>query len=221
MEVMSESAWDHVRKPRLALELARGGIRGCRPSGAHPHRQYRPGRVAPGFGPHPGGLVCERIPYLILPVRQLSREPFGSRRSATSEPPGKPPGPSRPNHPPKRRERAVGQYAGPVSFQRSAEAPRASRRASRRARLEPNHTPKQYERAAGPVSSRSDIRRPSGTPPGMRQPTAVATRCASTPPSARASGLFHYRTEPLRLFAVNPQTVGELGSRVIGEVILV
>ena len=25
--------------------------------------------------------MCERIPYLILPVRQLSREPFGSRRS--------------------------------------------------------------------------------------------------------------------------------------------
>ena len=72
---------------------------------------------------------------------------------------------------------------------------------------------------------RSDVRKLSGTPPGtlpgMRQPTAVATRCASTPPSARASGRFHYRTEPLRLFAVNPLTVGELGMRVIGKVILV
>ena len=142
-------------------------------------------------------------------------------RSAASEPSGSTPGPSRPNHPPKRRERAVGQYAGPVSFQRSAEAPRASRRASRRARLEPNHTPKQYERAAGPVSSRSDIRRPSGTPPGMSQPTTVATRCASALPSARASGRFHYRTEPLRLFAVNPLTVGDFRRTVMWGFILV
>ena len=51
------------------------------------------------------GLVCECIPYLILPVRQSSREPFGRRQSVrrltepdrynTSKPPGKPPGPSR------------------------------------------------------------------------------------------------------------------------------
>ena len=40
-------------------------------------------------------------------------------------------------------------------------------------------------------------------------------------PSAWASGQFQYRTEPLRLFAENPLTVGDLGSRVIGEVILV
>jgi len=174
----------------------------------------------------------------------------------------------KPNHPLKRRERAVGQYAGPVSINPYAEAPRASCRGVRRARLDrttsrsaasepsgstlgpsrPNHPPKRYERATGqaarPVSNltihrsltseppgkppgpsrsirRSDVRKLSGTPPGMRQPTAVATRYASTPLSARASGLFHYRTEPLRLFAVNPQTVGELGRRVIGEVILV
>jgi len=39
--------------------------------------------------------------------------------------------------------------------------------------------------------------------------------------SAVARGCHRYRTEPLRLFAVNPLTVGELGGRVIGEVILV
>ena len=48
--------------------------------------------------------MCEHIPFLILPVRQLS-----------SEPSGKPPGPAS-NHPPKRHERAVGQDAGPVSI---------------------------------------------------------------------------------------------------------
>ena len=30
--------------------------------------------------------MCERIPYLILPVRQLLGEPFGCRGSDTSEP---------------------------------------------------------------------------------------------------------------------------------------
>ena len=49
--------------------------------------------------------MCEHIPYPILPVRQSSPEPFGRRRSVrlstepdrydTSEPPGKPLGPSR------------------------------------------------------------------------------------------------------------------------------
>ena len=44
--------------------------------------------------------MCERIPYLILPVRQLSREPFGSRRSV------------RRYVEPDRQERAVGRDAG-------------------------------------------------------------------------------------------------------------
>ena len=80
------------------------------------------------------------------------------------------------NHPPKRRY---------------AEAIRASRRASRRARLEPNrytqavwhaaglaanHPPKRRyaeairasrRPAAGPVSNRNEIRKPPGTPPGL------------------------------------------------------
>ena len=174
----------------------------------------------------------------------------------------------KPNHPLKRRERAVGQYAGPVSINPYAEAPRASCRGVRRARLDrttsrsaasepsgstlgpsrPNHPPKRYERATGqaarPVSNltihrsltseppgkppgpsrsirRSDVRKLSGTPPGIRQPTAVVTRCASTPPSARASGRFHYRTEPLRLFAVNPLTVGDFRRMAMWGFILV
>jgi len=111
--------------------------------------------------------VCERIPFLILPVRQLLREPFGSHRSGT----------------------------------RSAEAPRASRRARHRARLESNPPPKRY--TSEPFSKllpRSRVR--SGA-------------------QAAARGRRRYRTEALRLFAVNPLTVGELGRRVIGEVILV
>jgi len=156
--------------------------------------------------------VCERIPYLILPVRQLSREPFSSRRSVRRSEPfaeairgsGRASRRARldPNHPPKRYERAAGQAAWPVSsrsdtsepsgkplgpsrsepwaeeiyasrlasrracVEPSAEAPRASRRAVCRASLDPNHPPKRYERASGPVSSRSDTSEPSGKPPG-------------------------------------------------------
>ena len=180
--------------------------------------------------------MCERIPFLILPVKQLSREP-----------PGKTLGPSRPNHPPKRRERAVGQDAGPAS----------------------NHPPKRRERAlgqdAGPVLNRifrrSAVSEPSGKTPGPpgtirrsdtrvsrlasrrarlephappREPPRTPSRPASDPSSkplprsrvrsgaqAAAGGRRRVRTEPLRLFAVNPLTVGELGRRVIGEVILV
>jgi len=165
--------------------------------------------------------VCERIPYLILPVRQLSREPFGIRRSAASEPPGKTPSSSQSNHPPKRHtsepsgkppgpprttrrsdtSEPSGKMPGPSQSERSAEAPRASRRAIRRARLDPNHPPKRYT---------SD---PSSKPLPRSRVRSGA--------QAAASGRRRYRTEPLRLFAVNPLTVGELGRRVIGEVILV
>jgi len=86
--------------------------------------------------------VCERIPYLILPVRQSSHEPSG-----------KPPGPSR----------AETIYASRRARRRacvkpSAEAIRASRRASRRACLEPKRYERAAGQAAGPVSTRSDIR---------------------------------------------------------------
>ena len=52
--------------------------------------------------------MCERIPYLILPVRQLSREPFGSRRCTENI--------RRSADMLKRYERAIGQAAGPVSI---------------------------------------------------------------------------------------------------------
>jgi len=119
--------------------------------------------------------VCERIPYLILPMRQLLREPFGIRRSATSEPSGKTPGPSRSDHcakalgssrrarrrarliePPAEvtHERAVGQATGPAS----------------------NHPPKRHERAvgqdAGPASNHPPKRytsKLSGKIPGPSQ----------------------------------------------------
>ena len=137
--------------------------------------------------------MSERIPFLILPVRQLSREPFEIHRSAASEPSGKMPGPSRSDHcaeaPPASRrarrrarlieppaeathERAVAQVAGP-RLEPPAEATRASRRARCRARLEPS-AEAIYERAvrqdAGPVSirtiHRSATSEPSGNTPG-------------------------------------------------------
>jgi len=114
--------------------------------------------------------VCERIPYLILPVKQSSSEPSlqtglpgqppGPSRiepsakaqisqSDTSEPSGKPPGPSRiETIYASRRARRRG------CVEPSAEAPRASRRASHRARRDPNHPLKRY------------TSEPSGKPPG-------------------------------------------------------
>ena len=195
----------------------------------------------------------ERIPYLILPVRQLSCEPFGIRRSAASEPSGKTPGPSRSdhcaeaprascrarrrarlieppaeathepavgqatgpasNHPPRRQERAVGQDAGPTwnhppkrytrepsgkmpgPYQSgpSAEAPRASRRARRLARLDPTIAPKRRERAAGQdavlVSSNHPPKRYtselSGKPPG---PPRITRRSDTSEPSGKMPG---------------------------------
>jgi len=161
--------------------------------------------------------VCEHIPFLILPVKQLSRERLG-----------KTPGPSRPNHPPKRRERAIGQDAGPVSnriLRRSATSEpsgktpgpprtirrsdtRVSRLASRRAHLEPHAPPCEPPRT------------PS-CPPSNPSSKPLLRSCVRSGAQAAAGGCHRYRTEPLRLFAVNPLTVGELRRRVIGEVILV
>jgi len=158
-------------------------------------------------------------------------------------PPGMTPCPSRPNHPPKRHQRAVGQVAGPTS----------------------NHPPKRRERAigqdAGPVSNRILRRSAASEPPGKTLGTPRTIRRSDTRASClasrwarleacaaarvathtapytersgkqaaaaepreirRSSRRRRYRTEPLRLFAVNPLTVGKLGRRVIGEVILV
>jgi len=79
--------------------------------------------------------VCEHTPYLILPVRQLSSEPFGSRRSVR-----------RSAEPKRYTSELSGKMPDPSQSERSAEAPRASRR--------------QY---AGPVSIRT-IRRSTDTP---------------------------------------------------------
>ena len=117
--------------------------------------------------------MYERIPYLILPVRQLPREPFGIRRSAANEPSGKTSGPSRSDH--------------------CAEAPRASRRARRRAHLiEPSakaiHEPSAeaiHERAvgqdAGPVSIRTIRRSATSEPSGRMPDPSQSGRSAEAP----------------------------------------
>jgi len=105
--------------------------------------------------------VCERIPYLILPVRQLSRKPFGIRQSAASEPSGKTPGLS---HRTTRRSDT-----------------RASRRASRR--LPPrttrrSDTSEPSGKMPGPPRTirRSATSEPSGNTPGpsRSEPSAEA-----------------------------------------------
>jgi len=102
--------------------------------------------------------------------------------------------------------------------------PPGMRRTIRRSADPPKRHKRAVGQAAGPVLNRKDIREPSGTPPGMRE--TIRRRDPPCEPlgklaCARAGGRLQYRTEPLRLFAVNPLTVGELGRRVIGEVILV
>ena len=153
--------------------------------------------------------MCEHIPFLILPVWQSSRELLGSCQSRERAV-GQAAGPVS-NHPPKRYERAVGLYAGPLSIR---------------------------------TIHRSDIRKPPDRPPGLRQTirqseTRVsrrthhavyrairrATHCrgAAYDPALKPQPADAADTElnPLDYFAVNPLAVGELGRRVIGEVILV
>jgi len=175
--------------------------------------------------------VCERIPFLILPVKQLSGEQLGKTL-----------GPSRPihplkrceraigqdaepasNHPPKRRERAVRQDARPVSnriLHRSAASElsgktpgpdrtirrsdtRASHLASCRARLEPHAPPRELPRTPS---------RPPHDPSTKPLPWSRVRSGAQ----AAAGGRRRYRTELLRLFAVNPLMGGELGRIVMG-----
>jgi len=160
-------------------------------------------------------------------VKQSSSEP-----SPRTGPPGQQPGQSRTIRrsadTPKRYERAVGQAAGPVSNRNDIRKPSGMLPGMRRTIRRSADPPKRHQRAvgqaAGPVSNRNDIHKPSGTPPDMRQ-TIHRRDPPREPlgklPSARAGGQLQYRTEPPRLFAVNPLMVGELGRRVIGEVILV
>jgi len=119
---------------------------------------------------HLGWYVRERIPYLILPVKQSLSEP-----SLQTGPPGQPPGPSRIEPSAKAQisrsdmSKPLGKPPGPSRIETiytsrlarrqeciepSTEAPRASRRARRRTRLDPNHPPKRY------------TSEPSGKPPG-------------------------------------------------------
>ena len=66
--------------------------------------------------------MCERIPYLILPVRRLSREPFGIHRSAGSEPSGRCLARLDLTIALKCREQAAGQDAELISIEPPAEA---------------------------------------------------------------------------------------------------
>jgi len=110
--------------------------------------------------------VRERIPYLILPVTQLSYKPFGSRRTDTRKPSGS--GRASAEQPPMICRASCRRGITEEPF---AEVSRVSHWAIRRASLDPNHPPKRRERAvrqyAGPVSKRtiyrSDTRKPSGS----------------------------------------------------------
>ena len=115
--------------------------------------------------------MCERIPYPILLVRQLSQEPFGSRKRYELAV-GQAVGPVS-DHPPNCRERAVWQDVGVSRTARrsntgnrqAAAGPpqnhpsnrRTSRRARRRARLEPSAEAMRASRqtATGPISNRT------------------------------------------------------------------
>ena len=123
--------------------------------------------------------MCERIPYLILPVRQLSREPFGTRRCAASELSGMTRGPSRIKPSAEAQIRRsdttvpLGKPLGPsqmetiyasrrvrrrANVEPSAEAPQASRRARRWARLESNNAPKRRSTKSTRASRRASRR---------------------------------------------------------------
>ena len=145
--------------------------------------------------------MCEHIPYLILPVRQLSSEPFGSRRSVrrSAEPKRYTPAVwhaawHASHHPPKRYERAVGQDAGHVSYPPLKRRERAVGQDAGHVSYPP---PKGHGGAvgqyAGPVSNRTirrcDTRKLSG---GRRA-------CAERPPTiSRASRCHGTVDEPLR-----------------------
>ena len=220
--------------------------------------------------------MCERIPYLILPVRQLLRELFGSHRSGrrSAEAPRASCQARRRAHlelnpPPKRRERAVGQDAradsirtirrsavsepwvktpGLTRSEPSVEVPQASRQARRWARLDPilcrsaaskpsgqtlgpsrieSSTEAIYERAvwqaAGPASKHAPLCEPPPTPrrplsdPSSKPLPQGRVRSGA---QAEASGRCRYRTEPLRLFAVNPLTVDDFRRTIMWGVIL-
>jgi len=145
--------------------------------------------------------VCERIPYPILLVRQLSRESSGT--------------------PPKRYAQAVSSRRActepsvePDRYERVAKVTRASRRASRRTRLEPNHFSGAIRasrrsrlgpfveaiRASRRASRRACVERPTEYDLSSDPSSNPSRKPSGKLTSARAGGRFKYRTEPLRLF---------------------
>ena len=152
--------------------------------------------------------MCEHIPYLILSVRQLMHELFDSHRMRL--------------HPILcRSDTSVSRWASRrAHLEPPAEATQASRRARCWACLKPS-TEAIHEGAvgqgAGPVSIPT-IRQSATSDPSSKPLPWSHVRSGA---QAAASRCRRYRTKPLRLFAVNPLTVGELGRRVIGDVILV
>ena len=107
------------------------------------------------------------------------------RRSDTSEPSGKPPGPSRIET-----IYASRRACRRVCVEPSAEAPRASRRARRQACLDPNHPPKRRERAvgqhAGPVSIQT-IRRSATRASRLASRRARLKACAAARAAAHTA----------------------------------
>ena len=169
------------------------------------------------------------------PSAKVLRASHRARRQARLEPSAEAPQASRrarrrarleSNPPPKHRERADAQVAGPVSnpiLRRTAVSeqlgktphlPRTIRRsdtqashlASRRVGLKPHAPPREPPRTPS---------RPLSNP--SRKPWPRSRVRSGT--QAAAGGHHRYRTEPLRLFTLNPLTVGELGRIVMGGVI--
>ena len=98
-----------------------------------------------------------------------------------------------------------GKTPGPRRSMRRSDI-RASHLASHRARLEPHASPCEPPRT------------PSHPPIDPTSKRLPQSRVRSGTQAA-AGGRRQYRTEPLRLFAVNPLKVGELRSIVMGGVI--
>jgi len=125
---------------------------------------------------------------------------------------------SRPNHAPKHHKQAVGQCTGHISTEPSAKAPRVSRRARCGAHLDPNHPPKYHERAIGHATKTTHVSHQVANRHALNHlpsRSCHASHRVNYRAFEPADRQFQNRTELLRLFAVNPLTVGELGGMVI------
>jgi len=170
------------------------------------------------------GLVAIEPPAEATHARAVWQVPNASNdppnQTDASEPLGKTLGSSQSNHPPKRHTRKLfgkhrmrrtirrsaasepsGKTPGPLRTIRRSDI-RASRLASRRARLK------------ACAAARAAAHTAPSTERSVKQAAATEPRAIR-----RSSRRRRYRTEPLRLFAVNPLTVGELGKIVMGGII--